>query len=412
MRRVAVTGLGVISPVGNTTDTFFESLTAGKHGIGLIDRFDTSALKCRVAAEVKDFDPLLYMEKNDARRMDLFSQYAIAAAVQAMADSGLDKDMRYAPERFGVYVGSGIGGFHTWFAETQKLLEKGPNRVSPFFIPMMIGNIGTGNIAIRFNARGPCLPVVSACSTGANAVGEAFRAIKHGYADVILAGGAEATIEPLAIAGFTACMALTGSEDPDRASIPFDKERDGFVMGEGAGVIVLEDYDGAVRRGARIYAEIAGYGNTCDAYHITAPRPEAVSAAECIRMAMDEAGLTGEETLYINAHGTSTQLNDKTETLAFKTALGENAYKAYISSTKSMTGHMLGAAGGAETVVCVKALQTGTVPPTAGYRVPDPECDLNIVPNASVRAPLTAALTTSFGFGGHNACIALKAIDN
>lgn len=412
MRRVVITGLGVISPVGNTVDTFFDALAAGRHGIGPISRFDTTDLKCKIAAEVKDFDPLLYMEKNDARRMDLFSQYAMAAAVQAMADSGLDKDMgAYAAERFGVYVGSGIGGFHTWFTETQKMLEKGPGRVSPFFIPMMIGNIAAGNIAIRFKAKGPCLPVVSACSTGANAVGEAFRAIKHGYADVIMAGGAEASIEPLGIAGFISCMALSGSNDPDRSSIPFDKERSGFIMGEGAGVLILEEYESAKRRGARMYAELAGYGNTCDAYHITAPQPEAEGASQCVRLAMEEAGLQTDTALYINAHGTGTPLNDKTETLAFKNVLGHNVHNVLISSTKSMTGHMLGAAGGVEAIVCAKTLQTGIVPPTAGYQVPDPECDLNYVPNQSVEAKLDAALSTSFGFGGHNACLALKRLD-
>lgn len=411
-RRVVITGLGVISPVGNTVDAFFDSLTAGRHGIAPITRFDATDMKCSLAAEVKGFDPLLYMEKGEARRMDLFSQYAVAAAAQAMADSGLDKGLAsYVPERFGVYVGSGIGGFHTWVTETQKLLEKGPNRVSPFFIPMMIGNIGAGNIAIRFGAKGPCLPVVSACSTGANAVGEAFRAIKHGYADVILAGGAEAAIEPLGVAGFTSCMALSTSTDPDRSSIPFDRERAGFVMGEGAGVLVLEEYEAAKQRGARIYAELAGYGNTCDAYHITAPHPEAIGGAHCVRLAMEEAGLTGSEALYINAHGTGTPLNDKTETLAFKVALGHNVHNARISSTKSMTGHMLGAAGGAEAIVCAMSLKTGIIPPTAGYREPDPECDLNYTPNQSVQAKLDAALSTSFGFGGHNACLALRTID-
>ena len=409
-RRVVITGMGVISPVGNTVDGFFDALAAGRHGIAPVTRFDADNFKCKVAAEVKGFDPLLYMEKNDARRSDLFTQYAVAAAVQAMAGSGLDKSSPYDPERFGVYVGSGIGGFHTWFEESRKLLEKGPNRVSPFFVPMMIGNIAAGSIAIRFAARGPCLPVVSACSTGANAIGEAFRAIKHGYADAILAGGAEATIEPLGIAGFSACMALTNSNDPDSASTPFDKRRSGFVMGEGSGVLVLEDYDSAVKRGARICAEIVGYGNTCDAHHITAPHPEATGAAACVRLAMDEAGLTGAETLYINAHGTSTPLNDKTETLAFHKAFGHNVNGVLISSTKSMTGHMLGAAGSVEAIVCVKALQTGIVPPTAGYREPDPECDLNYVPNQSVTAGLDAALSTSFGFGGHNACLAFRPI--
>ena len=406
MRRVVITGLGAVSPVGNTAGEMFDNLMAGKSGIGSITRFDTTGMKCTVAAEVKDFDPLLYMEKNAARKMDLFSQFAMAAAVQAMEDAKLTG---YDPTRLGVYVGSGIGGFHTFVSEHEKLLEKGPNRVSPHFIPMMISNLGAGNIAIRFNAQGPCLPVVSACSTGANAVGEALRAIQYGHADYILAGGSEAAIEPLSIAGFCACMALTSNSDPATACRPFDKNRDGFVMGEGAGVLLLEELEHALARGAHIYAELAGYGNTCDAHHVTAPQPEAEGAIRCLKLALAEAGLDGSEALYINAHGTSTPLNDKMETKAFKAALGEdNARNALISSTKSMTGHMLGAAGGVEALVCALALERGQVPPTMGLAEADEECDLNYVPGHGVEAPITAALSTSFGFGGHNAALALR----
>ncbi|MDP4109202.1 MAG: beta-ketoacyl-ACP synthase II [Bacillota bacterium] len=404
MRRVAITGLGVISPVGNDLNSFWGSLIGGKCGIGLISRFDTSDFKVKIAAEVKDFDPSSCMDKSEIRRSDLYTQYAVAAAAEAYKDSGLDS---VEPNRLGVYVGSGIGGMLTFESEKEKLLTKGPSRVSPFFIPMMIGNIAAGSIAIKFNAQGPCLPVVTACATSSHAIGEAFRAIKHGYADVILAGGAEATITPLAVAGFTNCMALSTKNDIERSSIPFDKERDGFVMGEGAGILVLEEYEHAVSRGARIYAEIAGYGNTCDAHHITAPHPEAEPASLAIKGAMREAGLSGSQKLYINVHGTGTQLNDKAETLAIKKALGKDAYKALLSSTKSMTGHMLGAAGAVEAIACAMSLFTGNIPPTIGYKNPDPDCDLNCIPNKSISSELDAALSSSLGFGGHNACLAL-----
>ena len=405
MKRVVITGLGVISPVGNSLDSFWSSLLAGKCGIDFITRFDTAEYKVKIAAEVKGFDPALYMDKSEVRRSDLYAQYAVAAAAQAMKDSNLSG---IDPERLGVYVGSGIGGMLTFVNETEKLLTKGPSRVSPFFIPMMIGNIAAGSIAIKFNAQGPCLPVVTACATSSHAIGEAFRAIKFGFADAIIAGGAEATITPLAVAGFTNCMALSTRNDPLRSSIPFDKERDGFVMGEGAGILVLEEYEHALARGAKIYAEIAGYGNTCDAHHITAPHPEAIAAARAITLAMEEAGLKSSDRLYLNAHGTGTPLNDKSETIAVKKALKEDAYNALISSTKSMTGHMLGAAGASEAIVCAMALMTGKVPPTIGYKVPDPECDLNYVPNTSITADLDAALSTSLGFGGHNACLVLR----
>ena len=405
MKRVVITGMGVISPVGNSVAEFWSSLLAGKCGIDFITRFDASEFKVKIAAEVKNFDAGQYMEKSEARKTDLYARYAIAAAAQAMEDSGYTVS---DPKRLGVYVGSGIGGMETFMTECQKLLEKGPRWVSPHFIPMMIANIASGSIAIRFGAQGPCLPVVTACATSSHAIGEAFRAIKHGYADAILAGGAEAVINPLAVAGFTNCMALSTRNDPLDSSIPFDKRRDGFVMGEGAGILLLEEYESAKARGAKIYAEIRGYGNTCDAYHVTAPHPESVSAAEAIRLAMEEAGISAEdaEKMYINAHGTSTPLNDKAETLAIKTAFGAHAREVMVSSTKSMTGHMLGAAGAAEAIVSVKAVQEGAVPPTIGYKEPDPECDLDVVPNVSRRADIRLALSLSLGFGGHNACLA------
>ena len=407
MNRVVITGMGVISPVGNDLETFRDSLFAGKSGIGAITRFDPTDFKCKVAAEVKDFSPEAFgIEKGEARRMDLFTQFAVAAATQAAADSGIVGAV--APERLGVYVGSGIGGMHTFVAETEKLLNRGPGRVSPLYIPMMIANIAAGNIAIKLNAEGPSLPVVTACATSTNAIGEAYRAIKHGYADAILAGGSEATVEPLGVAGFISCKALAETDDPERASLPFDARRSGFVMGEGAGVVVLETYEGAKARGARIYGEIVGYGNTCDAYHITAPHPEAVGGARAIAQAVAEAGgLNGQ--VYINAHGTGTPLNDKLETLAIKKALGEDAARrALISSTKSMTGHMLGAAGAVELIASLMALRASVVPPTIHLEDPDPECDLDYVPNVARSAPIDIALSISLGFGGHNGVLAVR----
>ena len=407
MRRVVITGIGAVTPVGNDIETMWDSLVNGKNGIDYIKSFDTEKLKVKVAAEVKDFDPTKYIEKKELRKTDLFCQYAIAAACQAVEDSGIIGTIE--DEKLGVYVGSGTGGMHTFFTQCEnKIAEK---KISPFFIPMMIGNMAAGLIAIRFSAKGPCLPVVTACATSTHAVGEAFHAIKNGYADAIITGGAEAAITPLAIAGFSSCMALSTRNDPNSSSIPFDKRRDGFVMGEGAGILVLEEYEHAVARGAKIYAEVAGYGNTCDAHHVTAPDPEAAGAARCVEIALKEAGITDDDTLYINAHGTSTPANDKTETAAFKRALGEKAYDAYISSTKSMTGHMLGATGAVEAIVAALAVKNGIVPPTIGLEEPDPECDLNYVPNKAVEAPLTAAASTTFGFGGHNACIALKKVN-
>lgn len=406
MRRVVVTGMGVISPVGNTVESFWDSLVEGRSGIDFITKFDIADYKVKIAAEVKGFDPHDYMEKGEIRKTDLFAQYAVAAAAQAVEDS--DILGKVEPERFGVYVGSGIGGMSTFINECDKLLKGGPRKVSPLFVPMMISNMASGNIAIKYNAQGPSLPVVTACATSTNAVGEAFRSIRFGYADVILAGGAEATVNPLAIAGFTNCMALSTKNIPEESSIPFDKRRDGFVMGEGAGILVLEEYEHAKARGAKIYAEVSGYGNTCDAHHITAPHPEAVGGARAISLAMEEAGLQEETEIYINAHGTGTPLNDKSETIAIKKALGDRAYHVCISSTKSMTGHMLGAAGAIEAIASVLALKNGVIPPTVGYREKDEDCDLDYVPNTAREKDVSAALSVSLGFGGHNACIALR----
>lgn len=409
MNRVVITGMGVISPVGSGAEAFYENLTKGVCGIAPITRFDTADWKVKVAAEVRDFDPeAAGIDRAQSRRMDPFAQYALAAAIQAVSDSGIEGSVE--PERLGVYVGSGIGGMQTFVQETEKLLQRGPSRVSPFFVPMMIGNMAAGNIAIRFNAQGPCLPVVTACATSSHAIGEAFRAVKYGHADAIIAGGAEATITPLAVAGFMNMKALSLSDDPKAASLPFDARRAGFVMGEGSGIVVLEEYEHAVARGAKIYAEVCGYGNTCDAYHITAPHAEATGAANAFKLALEEAGWNGEK-LYINAHGTGTPMNDRVETLAIKKALGEDAARAaLISSTKSMTGHMLGAAGAVEAVACAMTLRHGVVPPTIHLDAPDPECDLNCVPNEAVHADVGMALSSSLGFGGHNAVIAFKRV--
>ena len=407
MKRVVITGMGAVTPIGNSVSAMWSAMRAGVCGIGPITKFDTADYKVKIAAELKDFDPSLVMEKSEVRKTDPFTRYALAAAAEAMAQSGLTVA---DPYRFGVYVGSGIGGMDTLLREHEALRVKGPRFVSPHFIPMMISNIAAGNVAIRFGAMGPCLPVVTACATSTHAIGEAYRAIKLGIADAILAGGTEATINTLAVAGFTNCMALTARNDPQSASIPFDRRRDGFVMGEGAGIMVLEEYGHAKARGAVILGEITGYANLCDAYHVTAPQPEALPAARAISMAMEEAGITPGHAgdLYINAHGTSTPLNDKTETLAIKRALGDAAFKAAISSTKSMTGHMLGAAGGVEAIAAAMALRDGVLPPTIGYGEPDPECDLDYVPNQARQAQKGFALSLSLGFGGHNAVLALK----
>ncbi len=413
MRRVVVTGLGVVSPVGSKIDTFWSNIVNGKNGIDYITYFDTTNFKVKIAAEVKDFDASEYFERSEARKMDLFSQYAVAAADQAIKDSGLEAD-KVDSTRFGVYVGSGIGGIRTFYEETLKLAQNGPRRVSPFFVPMMISNMASALIAIRYGAKGPCLPVVTACATGTHAIGEAYRNILHGYSDIIIAGGSEAAITEVAMAGFINCMALSTTNDPNYSSIPFDRNRNGFVMGEGAGMLVLEDYEHAVKRGAKIYAEVKGYANTCDAYHITAPDPETEMPALAIKSASEQCGIGRDELskVYVNAHGTGTPLNDKCETVALKKAFGEGAYELGISSTKSMTGHMLGAAGAVEAIVSVLALRDGVIPPTINLWEKDPECDLDSSPNHSVRKDLKYALSTSLGFGGHNACIAFERVED
>ena len=406
MKRVAVTGMGVVSPVGNTVPVFWKNIKAGVCGIGPITRFDTADYRVKVAGEVRDYDPRQYMEKLDVLHSDPYTQFAMGAACQAMEDSGLAGAV--APERVGVYIGTGIGGIATFMSEHQKLLERGPKRVSPYFIPMMIANMASGMIAMRFGCKGPAMPAVTACASGSNAIGEAMRLIRHGYADAMIAGGAEATVNALAAAGFSSMQALSFSEDPLAACLPFDRRRNGFVLGEGAGVLVLEEYEHARARGATIYAELAGYGSTCDAYHMTAPHPEAEGGARAIADAWAETGMDTDR-IYINAHGTGTPMNDKAETLAIKKAFGEDrAKKLLISSTKSMTGHMLGAAGAAEAVVSVLALREGVAPPTIGLTDPDPDCDLDYVPLEARRASFDAAVSTSLGFGGHNACLAFR----
>ena len=410
-RRVVVTGTGVITPVGNDVQTYWKNLLDAVCGIDVITSIPTDDLPVKIAAEVKDFNPADYeIEAPFARKQDKFTIYAVAAAWQAVKASGLSsaEGGNIDPLRFGVYVGSGIGGFSTQMRETEKMLNEGTKWVSPLFIPTMISNIAAGNIAIRNNACGPCLPVVTACATSTHAIGEAYRAIKHGYADAIIAGGSEAAVIPLAIAGFANAKALSRSEDPKYASLPFNKNRGGFVMAEGAAMLILEEYEHAVARGAEIIAEVCGYGNTCDAHHVTAPRPDGVTQSAAIRQALDEAQYTSDDVLYINAHGTGTALNDVCETLAFKLALGDDAYKAHISSTKGSTGHMLGAAGAVEAVACVLALKNGVVPPTANLDEIEPECDLNYTPNTPVEAPLTIAVSDSLGFGGHNGCVAFR----
>lgn len=408
MRRVVVTGMGAITPVGNDIDTMWANMLAGVNGVEKITSFDTSDLKVHLAGTVKNFEPEKYIEKRELRKLDIYCQYAIAAAQQAVDDSGILGNIN--EERFGVYIGAGIGGLHSFVNNVTALNEGGPRKVSTFFIPMMIGNIATGNVAIRFKAKGVSLSVMSACATGTHSIGEAFHAIKDGYADAIIAGGTEAVIAPLTIAGFQNMKALSTNEDPETASRPFDKNRDGFVMGEGAGMLVLEEYEHAKARGAKIYAEFAGYGNTCDAHHVTAPDPEGAGLARAIKIAMAEAGTTDDDQLYINAHGTSTHLNDLTETMAFKSALGEKAYDANISSTKSMTGHMLGATGAIEAIVSVLTLRDGMIPPTIHLNEQDEELDLNYTPNKAVKRDVTVAASTNLGFGGHDACVVFKKI--
>lgn len=410
MRRVVITGLGCVTPIGNDVPTFWESLKNGKCGIGPITHFDTTDYKAKVAGEVKGFDPLQYMEKSEIRKFDVFCWYAMAAATQAVEESGIKDTL--PPQRIGTYFGSGIGGMGTFAEEQKVLMEKGPRRVSPFFVPGMIINMAGGLIAIKYNFQGASIPIVTACATGNNAIGEAYRAIKHGYLDAVLTGGAEAAIIPLGVAGFSNMKALSTTEDPAAACVPFDARRNGFVMGEGAGALVLEEYEHAVARGAKIYGELCGYGVSCDAHHITAPHPEGLGGAAALTMALEEAGGCEDfSKLYINAHGTSTPLNDSGETKAIKKALGEEAArKCMVSSTKSMTGHMLGAAGAVEAIASVLAVKEGIVPPTIGYQEPDPECDLDYVPNAAREAQVDLALSASLGFGGHNAYLAFRRV--
>lgn len=409
-KRVVITGMGAITPVGNSVSIFWKNLVNGISGLNFVTGFDDVDLPVRIVAQVKDFEPTKYgLDRGDVRKWDLFCQYGMAAAYQAMNDSGLKSGENIQADRLGVYVGSGIGGMDVFVKETTKLLQEGPKRISPLFVPTLIANMASGNIAIKHQAEGPCLPVVTACATGTHAIGEAYRAISYGMADAIIAGGTEAAVQPIAIGGFANSKALTNAQHLEEACTPFDARRSGFTMAEGAGIVILEEYEHAIKRGAHIYAEVVGYGNTCDAHHYTAPRADAIPASRAIKLALQEASYSENDLLYINAHGTSTPLNDKTETKAIKLALGEDlAYKALISSTKSMTGHMLGAAGAVEVIACAMALKDGVVPPTINYQVPDSECDLNYVPNVAVEQPISLAISNSLGFGGHNACVALR----
>ncbi len=410
-KRVVITGMGVVSPIGNSIDDFRNSLQEGRGGItALTDMDQYGPLAVHVAGMVKDFNPVsMGMDVGSVRRSDKFSQFGICAAIRAMEESGLIAGENIEPSRLGVYVGSGIGGMDTFINQTLVMANEGAQRVSPLFIPMMIGNLGAGNIAIKFNAQGPCLPVISACATSTNAIGEAFRAIKYGLVDAIISGGTEAAVNPLAIGGFANMKALSTSKDPDEACLPFDIRRGGFVMAEGAGIVILEEYGHAVKRGAKIIAEVAGYGNTCDAYHYTAPRPDGTTTAAAFSLSLEEAGYTNDSLLYINAHGTGTPMNDRCETKAIKIALGEEqARKAMISSTKAMTGHMLGATGAVELIASALALNEGFLPPTIGYKEPDPECDLDYIPNTARKVQAEFALSSSLGFGGHNAAVTLR----
>ena len=408
-RRVVVTGLGAVTPIGKNVSETWESMKSGKNGIGPITHFDTTAFKAKLAAEVSDFDPKEYLEVNEVLRTDRYTQFAIAAAKQACDDSGIEGNVE--PERFAVILGTGIGGITTFETEHTKLIEKGPRRVSSLLVPMMISNMAAGMIAIKHCCKGPAMPAVTACASGSNAIGEAYRLIKHGYADAAITGGSEAAISPCAVAGFINMQALSTSEDPNAASLPFDRRRGGFVMGEGSTVLIIEEYEHAKARGAKIYAELCGYGSTCDAYHITAPYPEGNGGMRAMKQAMDEAGYTDSDCVYVNAHGTGTHMNDAVETMAIKKALGEEAARrAYVSSTKSMTGHMLGAAGAVEALACIFALNDGIIPPTINLNEQDEECDLNCVPNTAVKADVTLCLSNSLGFGGHNACLAFRKV--
>jgi len=411
-RRVAITGLGVVAPNGNNVEEFWDSLVAGRGGAGRVTHFDADEFSSQVACEVKNFEPERYIKAKALRRMDTFVQYALASAVMAMNDAGLEvgRDDLDAT-RIGVIVGSGIGGIGVIEEQHALLLEKGPRRVTPLLIPMLISNMASGQLSIYFSAKGPNSCVVTACATAAHCIGDAYRVIERGDADVMIAGGTEAAITPLGFAGFCMMKALTTrNDDPEHASRPFDRERDGFVVGEGSGILILEEYERAKRRGAGIYAEIAGYGITADAYHITAPDPEGDGSARAMKMALDHAALNPEDVHYINAHGTSTPLNDVAETLAIKKVFGEYAYKVPISSTKSMTGHLLGAAGGAESVAAILTIKNGIIHPTINYEYPDPDCDLDYVPNDAREADVKTAITNSFAFGGQNATLVFKRV--
>jgi len=410
-KRVVITGLGVISPVGNDKDSFWQALKAGVSGIGPITRFDADEMPTRIAAEVRGFDPGPFLDRKEAKRMDRYSQYAVAAAKMAWQDAGLDME-RVDPWRVGVVFATGIGGMETFEAQSRTLLEKGPGRVSPFFVPMMTANMGAGQIAIHLGARGNNFTINTACASGTNAVGEALRVLQRGEAEIVITGGSEASVTPLALAGFGAMKALsTRNEVPQAASRPFDRQRDGFVLGEGAGVLILETLEHARARGARIYAEVAGYGCTADAYHITAPEPEGEGAARAMALALADGDLRPEDVDYINAHGTSTELNDRIETLAIKKVFGSHAYRLAVSSIKSMIGHLLGAAGAVELVATALTIYEGIIPPTINYEDPDPDCDLDYVPNQARQQEVRAALSNSFGFGGHNAVVLLKRME-
>lgn len=406
-RRVVVTGLGAITPISNNVEEFWNGLKEKKVGIGPITYFDTAEYKVRLAAQVKDFDPKKYMDPKTAKRMEQFCQFAVIAAKEALEDAGIDM-ANEDPFRVGVSVGSGIGSLQSIEREYKKLLDKGPGRVNPLLVPLMICNMAAGNVSIQFGLKGKCINVVTACATGTHSIGEAFRSIQYGEADVMVAGGTEASITPIGVAGFTALTALSTSEDPMRASIPFDAERNGFVMGEGAGIVVLESLEHAQARGAKIYAELAGYGATCDAYHITSPAEDGSGAAKAMELAIADAGMKPEDVDYINAHGTSTHHNDLFETKAIKLALGDHARKVKVNSTKSMIGHLLGAAGGVEFITCVKSIEEGFVHATAGLTVNDPECDLDYVKGEGVAMEVDCAISNSLGFGGHNATLLVK----
>lgn len=406
-RRVVITGMGAITPVGNDVETFWNSIKNGKCGIDKITLFDTTDFKAKLAAEVKDFNPEDYVDKKEARRMDRFCHFAMAASKEAVEDSGLNFDEVNA-ERVGVILGSGIGGIGTIEEQVKKLNEKGPNRVSPMLIPMIISNMASGHVAIRYGAKGICTTIVTACASANNAIGESFHKIRNNEVDVIISGGTEAAITPISIAGFASMTALSKSTDPERASIPFDAERNGFIMGEGSGILILEELEHAKKRNAKIYAEVVGYGSTCDAYHITSPSPDGADGARAMKMAIDEANIEPKDVSYINVHGTSTPVGDKSETEAIKNVFEDYAYKIPVSSTKSMTGHLLGAAGAVEAVISIKALQDGCVPPTVGLKVKDPECDLDYVTDLGRKADLNYALSNGLGFGGHNATILFK----